>query len=76
MAFIPLTPMADRWKTEPNLTDYEKTRADFSWDAALEALDGLPNGGLNIAYEAVDRHANNPALRNHIAFRWIGKDGG
>ena len=76
MEFIPLTPMADRWKTEPNLTDYEKTRADFSWDAALEALDGLPNGGLNIAYEAVDRHANNPALRNHIAFRWIGKDGG
>ncbi|MCA9967609.1 MAG: acetate--CoA ligase [Anaerolineales bacterium] len=77
MAFIPLTPMADRWKTEPNLTDYEKTRADFSWDTALEALDGLPNGGgLNIAYEAVDRHANNPALRNHIAFRWIGKDGG
>ncbi|MCB9432455.1 MAG: acetate--CoA ligase [Ardenticatenaceae bacterium] len=76
MEFIPLTPMADHWKTEPNLTDYEKTRADFSWDAALEALDGLPNGGLNIAYEAVDRHANNPALRNHIAFRWIGKDGG
>ena len=77
MEFIPLTPMADRWKTEPNLTDYEKTRADFSWDTALEALDGLPNGGgLNIAYEAVDRHANNPALRNHIAFRWIGKDGG
>lgn len=77
MEFIPLAPIANRWKTEPNLTDYEKIRADFSWDAALEALDGLPNdGGLNIAYEAVDRHANNPTLRHYTAFRWIGKDDG
>lgn len=76
MEFTPLAPMADRWIDEPNLTDYEKTRADFSWDAVLGALDGLPNGGLNIAYEAVDRHANNPALHHHIALRWIGKDDG
>ncbi|MFI8458564.1 acetate--CoA ligase [Kitasatospora sp. NPDC085464] len=41
----------------PNLADYERARRDFSWDSAREALDGLPGGrGLNIAYEAVDRH--------------------
>ena len=32
-------------------------RAAFSWDDARKLLDGLPDGGLNIAYEAVDRHA-------------------
>ncbi|GAA0250167.1 acetate--CoA ligase [Saccharothrix mutabilis subsp. mutabilis] len=42
----------------PNLTDYAATRAGFSWATARRALDGLPGGrGLNIAHEAVDRHA-------------------
>ena len=41
----------------PNLSDYEKTRASWSWDAVRGELDGLPGGGLNIAYEAIDRHA-------------------
>ena len=54
----------------PNLTNYETTRADFSWATARGWLSGLPdNRGLNIAYEAVDRHAeHNPnavALRCH-----------
>ncbi len=39
-----------------NLVDYERARAGFSWDRARAELDGLPGGGLNIAYEAVDRH--------------------
>ena len=43
---------------EPNLPDYERMVRDFSWDAARSQLDGLPgNRGLNIAHEAVDRHA-------------------
>ena len=42
----------------PNLQDYEQARAAFSWDQARRELDGLPGGqGLNIAHEAVDRHA-------------------
>ena len=39
-----------------NMPSYEETVAGFSWDAARKLLDGLPAGGLNIAYEAVDRH--------------------
>jgi len=40
-----------------NLLDYDRTRAEFSWDRAREGLAGLPGGrGLNIAYETVDRH--------------------
>jgi acetyl-CoA synthetase len=38
-------------------------------------LDGLPGGrGLNIAHEAVDRHAMGPR-RHQLAIRWLGKRG-
>ncbi len=63
------------WSVVPNLLDYEQVRAAFSWEAARRELDGLPGGrGLNIAYEAVDRHVTGP-LRNHLALRWLGKRG-
>lgn len=45
-------------RVTPNLADYERSRARFSWQDARAELDGLPHGsGLNIAHEAVDRHA-------------------
>ncbi len=45
------------------------------WDAARAELDGLPGGrGLNIAHEAVDRHAAGPAA-GRVALRCIGRDG-
>jgi acetyl-CoA synthetase len=63
------------WAVVPNLYDYEAVRAGFSWERARTELDGLPGGrGLNIAHEAVDRHAAGP-LHDHIALRWIGKTG-
>ena len=58
----------------PNPVDYESTRASFSWHAARAALSGLPGGGLNIAHEAVHRHAPGPRA-SKTALRWIGKDG-
>jgi acetyl-CoA synthetase len=61
--------------TKANLGDYSSARASFSWDAARRALDGLPGGrGLNIAHEAVDRHANG-ALADLVALRCLAKDG-
>jgi acetyl-CoA synthetase len=60
---------------QPNLRDYESYCRGFSWEAARGELDGLPGGrGLNIAHEAVDRHAAG-SRRNHLAIRWLGKDG-
>lgn len=56
----------------PNLMDYEEARAHFSWEQIRRNLDGLPHGGLNIAYEAVDRHAESER-RDHVALRWLGK---
>jgi acetyl-CoA synthetase len=59
----------------PNVADYEAARHAFSWDAARAALDGLPRGaGLNIAHEAVDRHAAGPRAE-HLALRWLGGHG-
>ncbi len=58
----------------PHLHDYEAVRAAFSWEQARKELDGLPGGGLNIAHEAIDRHAAGPR-RDHLALRWLGKSG-
>jgi acetyl-CoA synthetase len=59
----------------PNLVDYAGVRADFDWAKARSLLDGLPRGrGLNIAYEAVDRHAQGPRA-GRPALRWLGKSG-
>jgi acetyl-CoA synthetase len=59
----------------PNLADYEHARATFSWDGARAALDGLPGGrGLNIAHEAVDRHAAGPRA-GRVALRFLRRDG-
>lgn len=75
MEWKPIKKSFDNGMVQPNLLDYEQTRATFSWTAIKQELDGLPgNKGLNIAHEAVDRHANGP-LRNHLAVRWLGRDG-
>ena len=56
-----------------NLQDYEAYAKGFAWSQARALLDGLPDGGINIAHEAVDRHV----LANRgdkLALRWIGRD--
>jgi len=63
------------WIVQPNLLDYEATCAGFSWEESRHELDGLPGGkGLNIAHEAVDRHADG-SRGGHLAIRWLRKDG-
>lgn len=63
------------WIVQPNLLDYQATCAGFSWEEIRHELDGLPSGkGLNIAHEAVDRHADG-SRGGHLAIRWLGKDG-
>ncbi|MDR3530764.1 MAG: acetate--CoA ligase [Rhodopila sp.] len=60
----------------PNLPDYQQARSAFTWEAARALLDGLPGGrGLNIAHEAVDRHALG-SRADREALRWIGRAGG
>jgi acetyl-CoA synthetase len=70
-----ITKHADRFRLAPNLADYDAVCREFRWDTARALLDGLPGGGgLNIAHEAVDRHANG-ARANEVALRWLGRRG-
>ncbi len=67
---------AGPWPVPPNLGDYRRARAEFTWERARADLDGLPGGrGLNIAHEAVDRHAAGPRGRR-VALRFLSKEGG
>ena len=61
------------WRVRPNFTDYDDTRADFSWGSVPRVCDGMPGGGCNIAYAAVDRHARGPAAA-HTALRFVSAD--
>jgi acetyl-CoA synthetase len=63
------------WLVAPSFHNYDRARIEFSWGRARAELDGLPEGrGLNIAHEAVDRHATGPR-RDRVALRWLGRDG-
>jgi len=75
MVWTPIKKPKGGWVVVPNLLDYDRTRAEFSWESIQREFTGLPRGrGLNIAHEAVDRHAGGPR-RNHLALRWLGKQG-
>ena len=67
-------PALEKFKTKPNLSDYEAITRDGNWEDAMRGLDGLPGGGLNIAYESIDRHAKGP-LKNKVAMIWEGRKG-
>jgi len=58
----------------PNLRDYAAERQVFTWESARAELDGVPGGGLNMAYEAVDRHVAK-GRGEHLAIRWLSRAG-
>jgi len=66
-------PDIEEMKVAPNL-DYDKVRGNFDWNEMYGELDWLPGGGLNMAYEAIDRHANG-RNRDKLAMIWEGKNG-
>jgi acetyl-CoA synthetase len=43
-----------------NLKDYNEACKNFSWDDVNKEFTWHTTGKLNIAYEAIDRHAENP----------------
>jgi len=55
-----------------NLADYQAVRASFSWEDIRRELPELSEGGgFNIAYAAVDCHAEGDR-KNHPALQWLG----
>ena len=61
-------------RVTPNFLDYAAERQRFSWDAVGRELQGAARagGGINIAAEAVERHASG-ALRDKTAFRFLSR---
>ena len=57
----------------PHWQDYEGERRRFSWDEARKALSGLPGGGINIGFEAVDRHLNTN-VKDRVALRFVARN--
>jgi len=60
-------------RVPPHLADYDAQCRAFSWQAARAALQGLPGGGLNMGFEAVDRHAAG-ALKDRTALRFVSRN--
>ena len=67
-------PPVEQFKVRPNLDDYDGIRARFHYPDVIQELDGLPGGGLNIGYEAIDRHLKHGGAER-LCWIWESKDG-
>ncbi|MCH7484726.1 MAG: acetate--CoA ligase [Chloroflexi bacterium] len=75
MEYPPITkPAIDQFAVTPNLGEYDAARRSITWEQIRSELDGHPGGGLNMAYECLDRHLKTDR-RNKVAMIWEGKDG-
>jgi acetyl-CoA synthetase len=75
MDYAPISkPSVDKIPVRPNLDDYDAIRKSWSWDDVRGELDGLPGGGINNAYECIDRHTETNR-KDKAAMIWAGKSG-
>jgi acetyl-CoA synthetase len=75
MEWSPIAKPRDSLARPPNLADYDEARRDFDWDRAGAQLARLPGGALNIAHEAVFRHAEGAAA-DRVAIRFLAQGAG
>jgi acetyl-CoA synthetase len=78
MSYPPIDKNLRGMALAPQLQDYQRTCREFSWQQVSARLAGLPGGGVNIAYEAVDRHVlgdggDGGERADHVALRYISK---
>ncbi|SHG71652.1 acetate--CoA ligase [Ornithinibacillus halophilus] len=57
-----------------NLQNYEDVRKNFSWDNVKRNFSWDKTGKVNIAYEALDRHAENPDKKDKVALIYSAPD--
>src|SRR3990167_3270308 len=62
------------FKILPNLEEYERMYARFSWNDWKKELAWFEDGKINAAYNAVDRHVDT-WRKNKIALYWEADDG-
>jgi len=65
----------EKFALPTNLSDYEKTYKDFSWDyASKEEIEFFTDGTLNIAYNCIDRHTKGKN-KNKTALFFVSANG-
>ncbi|MCD5325589.1 MULTISPECIES: acetate--CoA ligase [Pontibacillus] len=57
-----------------NMKNYEETYQNFNWDEAKSNFSWHTSGKVNIAYEAIDRHAENPDKADQVALIYSAPD--
>ncbi|MRH45161.1 acetate--CoA ligase [Aquibacillus halophilus] len=57
-----------------NLKDYQAKRKAFSWEEVKKNFSWYHTGKVNIAYETIDRHAENPDKKNQTALIYSAPD--
>ncbi|UXA19001.1 acetate--CoA ligase [Mycobacterium sp. SMC-4] len=62
------------WQVTPNLVEYDKARSGFDWSDVPNVCAGMGPGLCNIAYAAVDRHAEGPT-GTRTALRFVSSSG-
>ena len=62
---------------DANMTDYESVYASFSWDNINSEFSWSTTNKINIAHEAIDRHAESPetADKNCLVYSYKGREG-
>lgn len=61
-------------RSAANLDDYDAFSKVFTWREARAHLAGMPEGALNIAYEALDCHVQ-AGRGDRLALRWLPREG-
>lgn len=54
-----------------NLQDYEEAKQNFDWSEIEKQFSWHETGKVNMAYEAIDRHAENPDKQNQVALHYL-----
>ncbi|HUD19096.1 MAG TPA: acetate--CoA ligase [Patescibacteria group bacterium] len=62
------------FRVAPNLPDYEVATKSNPWDAIKGELTYFDDGGVNLAYNAIDRHVGTP-IEGKMALLWEGDNG-
>ncbi|PWU70103.1 acetate--CoA ligase [Gracilibacillus dipsosauri] len=53
-----------------NLKNYETSRKDFDWEEIKKEFSWYKTGKVNAAYEAIDKHAEDPTKKDKIALQY------
>lgn len=61
-------------RVKPNMADYTAAASTNPWEAIKSELTYFDDGGINLAYNAIDRHIGTP-IESKTALHWEG-DGG